>query len=449
MLLLAIILSSLLMHGRTSVGDEFPDICHNLTLKLNSSVGSKLHAEFIQSLDLRCVSIANSGIEYAELNAFDGIPNLMYLNLEGNLIAPSDMFSYGSLPNIRILLMNDQIVRPTSGVLMINYMFDPLEYLNLSNNLGYYPITGISSNISYPFRTLKHLDLSGNRLTSFDPIQLWNGTLTHLRINDNKLSRVRLNESSNLKSLTLDNNKLRGIGRDSLDLTGLKSLQQLSVMNNEINYIDRLAFNDTVKLRYLNLSKNTLATIYPETFVNLTSLEVAILDYNMLDTIPFKTPLNLTVLSMDCNNIMCLSAYSFVNLIYLKKLSLAGNVISCIATDTFQSQEMLEELYLNDNQLNYLPEYWGRYLKSLRYMNLSGNKLTIINYMFDTPNMPLEALYLDGNPLKYIKPNALKVVPQNVTIYLNIGEPRPNNFCGVYRTPQNSMLTNDVTPINP
>nr|XP_012148634.1 PREDICTED: insulin-like growth factor-binding protein complex acid labile subunit [Megachile rotundata] len=366
-----------------------------------------------------------------ERGAFDGVPNLTYLNLEGNYISLSNLFSFGSIANLKALILSNQRENYYDPVVPINFIYPELRYLNLRSN----EITSITNYDKNTFPKLKHLDISYNRFSSFTFTGTWANTLKYLQLDNNEISDISLSTLKNLETLTMDNNKIRsieyGFYEGSLDLTGLNNLKHLSIANNRITWIDKLAFNDMVKLRYLDLSYNQLSPtdLDSETFALLTSLEVLVLNGNKLETIPFSTPLNITALWLNCNNFANLTASSFSNVSYLRTLSLAGNKISIIDTDVFYPLRMLKKLYLNDNDLSYLSPLWSKSLQDLRYLDLSRNKFTSLDYVFSSNFVPLQELYLDGNPLENITKDSLAMLPENLTIYLNFGVNRPTDVC--------------------
>ncbi|XP_012152076.1 uncharacterized protein LOC100877794 [Megachile rotundata] len=422
----AVILSLLIAYGNAY--EEYPAICKNETFTMNIASDTLLH-KFIVSGTIRCINIPSGGIKFMEQGAFDGVPNLTYLNLERNFISPSDLFSFGSIPNIKALILSDQTYNSYQSSVPINYIYPELQYLNLRN-------TKISNIINYTensFPKLKYLDISGNRFSSFKFVQLWNNTLTFLHLNSNQISDISLNNLKNLETLTLDNNNIRRIGYsyyNNLDLTGLKNLKHLSVANNEIDSIDRLAFKETVNLRYLNLSNNQLPSYNSnfQSFEHLSSLEILALDDNKFRTIPFTTPLNITDLSMNGNDLVNLTTNSLSMVPYLRTLSLAKNKISRIDADAFSPLRVLEELYLNDNDLSYLPRLWSKSIENLRYLDLSKNKITSLDYVFGSNYVPLNELHLDDNPLENIKMDSLAMFAKNLTIYFNFGR-NPTNNC--------------------
>ncbi|XP_029046468.2 TLR4 interactor with leucine rich repeats-like [Osmia bicornis bicornis] len=422
-----LILSPLLVLGNFFEYVDYPIICNNETLTFKGSCMGTIPANFIESPSLRCVSIVNSDISSLEEGSFDGLPNLIYLNLEGNLIPPDKLFSFGNILNITALSLNDQRTNSYyDTVLQVNTVYPRLLYLNLRNT----KISRITNTVINPFPKLSYLDLSNNQFSSFNFIQLWNNSLTYLNLNRNQISKISLDDLNKLISLNLVDNAIKSIGDGyDLDLWGLSSLEHLSIANNRINFISETAFNHTVKLRYLNMSDNALTAFSPRLFTTLTSLEVLILDNNNFNNIPLIMSSNITTLSMNCNNITYLMSSSLETLPHLRKLSLAGNRISNIYPATFKSQVLLEELYLNDNELNQLSKSCCQSMKKLRYLNLSGNKFTSIESVLDLANDALKEVYLDGNPIMYIETGMLKSVSENVTIYLNMNMPRPPRFC--------------------
>ncbi|XP_076547280.1 toll-like receptor 3 [Osmia lignaria lignaria] len=439
-----LILSPLLVLGNFFEYADYPNICKNETLTMKGCIGGIISANFIESPNLRCVSIVNNDIYSLEKGSFDGMPNLAYLNLEKNRIRPNKLFSFGNISYITALSLNDQRTKDTiqpsyyyiddydipatdDTILEVNAVYPKLRYLNLRNT----KISRISNTVFNPFPQLSYLDLSDNQFSSFNFVQLWNESLTYLNLNRNQISQFFLHELNNLILLNLVDNSIKSIGDGyDLDLRGLSSLEHLSIAYNRINFISETAFNHTVKLRYLNISGNALTAFSPELFTPLTSLEVLILDNNNFDDIPLIMSSNTTTLSMNCNNITYLKSSSLYMLPHLRKLFLAGNKILNIFPGTFKSQRLLEELYLNDNELTHLSRSWCQSMKKLRYLYLSGNKFTSINSIFDLTNDALKEVYLDGNPIMYIETGMLKSVPGNVTIYLNMNMPPRMSFCG-------------------
>ena len=421
---------------------DYLDACatNNLTLQL-----PKLDAigkSFISSAIIKCLTIENSGIESAVDGAFDKMPNLWYLNLQGNSISPSNLFSFGNLSSVRKLILSNQMWRSDSShtsyspyefysynqknqaVVIVSGIYPQLRYLDLKNT----GISNIRNSRENPFPELTYLDLSMNKIEIYDCTLPWAEKLTDLYLNDNKISKISLG-LPNLTSLVLDNNNIETIGDNGLDLIGLPNLKNLSVANNRIESIRKAAFRDTVSLRHLNISMNSLSTIYPETLKDLHSLQVLVLDQNSFEDVPIAVPLNIMTLSMNCNRIKFLTINSLYNLPQLKTLSLTGNMIRSVHTDAFQKQKMLEKLYLNSNGLSHLPNGWYKSMKGLRYLDLSNNEFTFLESVFQSNLPPLQQLYFERNPIKYINASTFRTFSKYVTVYLDTQSNRTTAKC--------------------
>ncbi|XP_017757402.1 PREDICTED: leucine-rich repeat and death domain-containing protein 1-like [Eufriesea mexicana] len=359
------------------IADAF-DVCQNETLTLNLPRETWLSSGFIVSPSLRCIKIRGDNINI-ENGTFDKVSNLLYLDLNYSANSAEYLFSFGSLPNVRILNLGNQNIY-NQVPLKIERVYPELWYLNLQ----YANIYDIRSTWSNPFPKLTHLDLSGNRIKTSD-LEIFPDTLTYLNLTDNYISQLSFPKFSNLTSLILDNNILRGIGGWSgLDLRGLRKLQNLSVANNQISWI---SVQDATNIRYLNLAQNSLSNIDYNDFRSMKLLEVLILDNNLFPDVPSMS-LNITTLSLNCNSIRYLND-SLSNLPYLRKLFLNGNNITRINENTFDNHEQLEELHLADNQLTYLPPNWSRSMKNLRNLILSGNKFTSLNSIIHSADLPI------------------------------------------------------------
>nr|XP_034177310.1 leucine-rich repeat and immunoglobulin-like domain-containing nogo receptor-interacting protein 2 [Osmia lignaria] len=156
---IALILSTLLVLGNFFEYMDYPILCYNETLTLKGYCSGKISANFIEYPSLRCVSNVNSDISSLEEGSFNGLPNLIYLNLEGNVIPPSKLFSFGNISNITSLDLNDQRTNNYfDRVLEVNTEYPKLVYLNLRNTR----ISRISNTVFNPFPQLSYLDLSFN-----------------------------------------------------------------------------------------------------------------------------------------------------------------------------------------------------------------------------------------------------------------------------------------------
>ena len=392
--------------------ENYLDECGNYSLTLELPNLKAIGEPFVSFSMLRCLTIENGGIASVDHGAFDEMPNLWYLNLQGNNISSSNLFSFGNLSSVRKLILSNQQTKLT-GETVIEGIYPQLRYLELKSN-GISSIRSVSEN---PFPELTYLDLSMNSLENVNFTRPWAEKLTHLDISDNQISQFTLEGYPGLMSLVLDNNKIKTIGEGGVDLVGSTNLKNLSLRNNEIDFIRDGAFRDTASLRHLDISMNLLSTIPPAAFQNLHSLQVLDLDGNSFDEVPIAVPVNLTTLSINCNRINDLTINSLYHLPNLKTLSMAVNGMESIHTDAFQNQGMLEELYLHYNLLSYLPNDWCRTMKNLRYLDLTENEFTTFESTIYSSLPSLRQIYVGGNPLEF-NASTFATLPKSATVYL-------------------------------
>ncbi|CAL7951116.1 unnamed protein product [Xylocopa violacea] len=363
------------------------DICRNETLILNFTNSLTVNRNFIVSPSIRCISVKIRDVIIRE-GAFDLVPSLQYLDLRENNIAPEELFSFGKLPNVKVLHLGNQNYRYMQN-LVVRAEYPELVYLEL-RNAGINNIRTTSNNI-FP-------KLSGNQISDFS-----------------------LTRRNNLSSLRLDNNMIRLISEDysGLNLKGLTNLLYLSVANNRISSITWGAFENMVNLRYLDLSSNSVPHYMYEMLQPLTSLEILILDKNSFTQIPNLPGLNLIELSLRFNNMTYLKNYA-LDMSRLKKLYLSENMITMVDVNAFQRVNLLEELHLDNNRLTNLIGGWCRLMPNLRYLDLSGNKFVSLESAIYSPRLPIKELHFERNPLAYINTSILEIIPKNMTIYLNV-----------------------------
>lgn len=150
-----------------------------------------------------------------------------------------------------------------------------------------------------------------------------------------------------------------------------------NTMNLSENLLPNLPGNKFVggRIRHLDLSRNIIAEIDPEAFVDLSDLETLDLSYNFLSEI---------------------SRQALSPLVDLRKLKLRYNRFTWVRTATFGGITQLEELDMSGNDLTHVPTSALRPLTRLKLLNLRNNKIKQIHgYAFE--GLPLETLDLGDN----------------------------------------------------
>ncbi|KAL6427849.1 hypothetical protein ACFW04_008353 [Cataglyphis niger] len=443
-------------------------LCKNEMISLNFSNGMiiSIDQDFISSPLITCLNFAGTHIQNIRKGAFDKLPNLTQLIFSNNNIDLNKLFDFGGHKKLKILILNNVIknnVAASSAIISGEY--PNLEILsirkNFINNLEILTektqVSEFNFDIStslviqkIPFPKLKILDLSGNRITGTNFMELLPNSLYFLDLHDNSFTHFGSDKKQiNLLALNLDKNNLKYVKKyndssDSSDtynrynggyyqydpynqynsnnfrlvMAGLENLQYLSISANQINDIESNAFEDANKLVYLNLSINKIIHLHSETFEKLQSLRSLDLSFNELENVPQISSEVISILSLNYNNITNLDVNSFKIMSKLTKLLLRGNQIEEFNVQTFAHLSLLEILDLSKNKLSFLPGGLSKYLTSLKCLNVEDNQFTSLESLSLTSMSSLMNVYLAMNPIEYLDVGYFKNLPQNLTINL-------------------------------
>ncbi|XP_042560605.1 extracellular matrix protein 2 isoform X2 [Clupea harengus] len=302
------------------------------------------------------------------------IPELKSLSLEGNDITAIPMGAFNGIPNV--------------------------EWINFGRN----KIT--SQNIDpQAFKGLKLLSrlyMDGNLLEQIpSPLP---STLQELKINENNLREINKNsfeELSGLITLELEGNMLSEGNVDPpgfTPLTGLSylrlgrnhfrtipqglppSLLELHLENNMIEEISEAAFNQTSNLNVVVLRHNKIdeSRIAPLAWINHKTLESIDLSYNNLYLVPSFLPKSLVHLVLVGNQIERIPGYVFAHMEQgLEYLYLSYNKLDAegIEPESFVGcLHSMTELCLDHNQLTGVPIGINE-MTSLHFLRLNNNKI--------------------------------------------------------------------------
>jgi len=160
-----------------------------------------------------------------------------------------------------------------------------------------------------------------------------------------------------VQELDISGNFLQTLDKTSLQDVGVSSLEKLNASDNHINYIHEEAFVEQSKLQIVDLSRNELMFIEPNTFKKnrfLTTLSLA-------NNEPLKLP----------------DGGPFLNSKSLKVLDLSACNLSIIPPNAFRGIPNLEALYISQNKFKVLPLL--QWVERLKILDLSHNYLTDLN----------------------------------------------------------------------
>jgi len=347
--------------------------------------------------DLRELNMRSNRIKVVLNEMFFDRTTLEILYLYQNKIENLETISFNTLYSLKKLhLFSNRITIIKFG----NFIhLVKLEELKLDKN----EIGSFDTNTFIGLEKVNYLDLSANKIRT-----LVNGAfhglknLQRLYLNLNDIDQIDANAFTdllNLNYLNLDSNKIASFesihfnhrlvelsllfnilsNLSEIDSISLKSLNIVSNRLQELSLISLLP-----ALEYLDASRNRLITIVSETFLNLKNLKFLNLSYNRLDLASkyaheisyFKSQSLLETLDLSFNEIKYLDTnMTFKCLASLKALNLSNNKLKVINSFTFGFLTKLNELNLNSNGLHLLHENWFFNLGGLKMLRLGFNKL--------------------------------------------------------------------------
>ncbi|XP_063146936.1 nephrocan-like [Candoia aspera] len=309
------------------------------TLKLGDNLISVLHESDFEGLKkLRELDIQSNLILVFSFSTLSSLISLQSLTLDGNNM--ESLSGSLHLPNLKYLSMENNKLQSFSKSLFTS--LHNLLFLNLNGNL----LTDAPSDLP---KTLLSLKLERNQLKVLkfgDMKQLTN--LSELCLSENQLSSVDgVQLLSSLMRLELSKNKLQ-----TIPLKLPVTLQKIDFTNNLIESIKAQEFQDLRNLNHLFLDNNIVTTFEDGALQKCTLLNNLALEQNQLNSIPLKLPHTLTRLDLKGNNVRSIKEQELTNLRHLKVLNLRNNKISTLDYKVLKHLPCLRYLYLEGNPWN-------------------------------------------------------------------------------------------------
>ncbi|CRK91019.1 CLUMA_CG004707, isoform A [Clunio marinus] len=182
-------------------------------------------------------------------------------------------------------------------------------------------------------------------------------------------------QDDNVNHLKVSKSKI--IELPNLIFRKYKRMKIFQGSNVQLKTLTALSFNGAAKLEKVALENNKLESIPNYVFIHLKLLKVLDLSNNKIKTISdnaFKSLHNLKTLSLANNNLMTINGTAFEHLISLKWLHLNSNKISSLNSESFSNKnKKLFGVFLENNEIKKISRFSFDFLKSLRYLTLSGN----------------------------------------------------------------------------
>ncbi|XP_054718797.1 toll-like receptor Tollo [Uloborus diversus] len=310
-----------------------------------------------------------------------------------------------SLPNLQHLNLsyNDFSEVVNLGFAATNRTPCPVhvQHLDLTNNrLKVLSDRGFSA-----LRHLRTLYLQNNRISRAEDTALFGlGKLQILDISDNQLIALPpgfFKSSELLSELYLQNNTMSVLPPGLF--SGLQKMLVLDLSHNALTsqWMNSDTFADMTRLVVLDLSYNKFSHLESATFRSQYSLQILQLHHNELISIAdnaFSSLYNLQTLVLSHNNLTYIDALTFNGLQMLNVISLDFNSIQAIHSEALKNCTNLFELNLNVNKLIEVPKTI-KFLQQLRSLDISNNRISVINNASYQGLRHLYSLRLAGNSI--------------------------------------------------
>lgn len=234
--------------------------------------------------------------------------------------------------------------------------------------------------------------------------------------------------------------------------TGLLSLEELYLAENEITTIEKGTFDGLHRLEILILKKNKLTTVQKGYFDGIEgSLRYLEMDENKISSIDddgFNNLTKLDTLIMDENMIKNISKKHFQTLYNLENIHLSDNLIETIDEDAFISLSKVNYFSVWNNSLKSLPaSMFNTFAASLDFLSVGSNKDLMLGKDFLKDFQRLETLEFSYTKTKYLpKLNHLKYLKNIFMIKTPISMIYECEFDGLKL--ENIELFWDRSPIN-
>lgn len=307
----------------------------------------------------------------------------------------------------------------------------PCEYLVVCEIYGgsaYNPTCNFEPNVTFVMKD----SIAENLSAAFFGSTNFDSRVRRIRAYNNSWSTIAegsFRYYSKTKVMDLSQNNIKSL--KSMALKNLLLLEKLNLSNNHIQDLNSGSFltSDTKEseVRELDLSHNNIDVFPPDLFNLMSNLEILYLQYNQITSLPqdlFKNLKNLTSLYLQYNNFTNLNG-SLIHLNSLKYLDLSYNKLTEISG--FELNRVTSLIYVNisNNLIESLESNCFNQAFNLEVVDLKNNKINSIieNVMFIN-NVKLRYLDFQQNCITKIQADAFK---HNVLEYFSLEK---NNITG-------------------
>ena len=259
--------------------------------------------------------------------------------------------------------------------------------------------------------SLEKIEMSGNNLTVINE-QSFAGlvSIRELYLRNNMIEDTIGDIIWNLHTLThlyLDGNKLTRL--PSLDTDGSPKLRRFSVANNKINNITENQILLAYRIITLNISHTLITDLdFISALRSLHTIYLSNTPIPSIETLLDNVP-RLTALVLSDNGLVTFPLFS-ASKRSLKYVDISQNKLKCVDVQHLTNMSSLWKLYLEYNNIERFPDTWCK----------NGNNLTTAWHHLQFPN--LEQLRLDNNQLIHLQRDLLASMPKLMLLNVSFNE---------------------------
>lgn len=180
---------------------------------------------------------------------------------------------------------------------------------------------------------------------------VWASGNKQANCSQSNLQNIPRTLSTDIQNLDLSYNPLYEISSNAFDDVQLINLKKLHLRDCKLETIHRYGFSGLAIMIELDLSKNSLKTLHPDTFKETSKIRWIILKDNQLEKLEDGLFSNLQFLQkveLSNNRIVQIGVKTFFNVPKLNTLELDGNKLEYVKVDTLNSLT-LSNLNVHDN----------------------------------------------------------------------------------------------------
>lgn len=169
---------------------------------------------------------------------------------------------------------------------------------------------------------------------------------------NSSLRSIPANLSNDIQILDLSNNNLLTLHQEGFKKVGLSNLKKLFLKECNIDTVHKTAFATLAIMIELDLSRNRIRSLHPDTFKGTEKLRLINLSNNLIEVLEdgvFRNLKFLQKVEVSNNKILKIGTKAFSNLPQLKILRFDGNSLTHMKPETLMALHNLSGLDLHNN----------------------------------------------------------------------------------------------------